>query len=410
MQRRVHYGWVITMVSVAVVMGAIGFARFGYTIILPRMKDGLALTDSQTGDIAMANMLGYLAFSLFCGMLAAKVGYRLVIVLSLLLTALALFFTGFSKGFGTAVIFRFFSGAGGGGANVPMMGLMSIWFAKKRRGLATGISVSGSSFALLISGLILPAVMKSGGDTGWSIGWYVLGGITLFVAALGAVLLRNSPDVAGLSPVGESIGDIGAQHPDAAGNSDRGRILGNPVLWMLSLIYICFGFSYVIYATFYARYLIIERGIAESTVGIFWSGIGAVSIASGLIWGGLSDKLGRKYALAGIFFMQTASYLLFSIWRSLPGILLSSFFFALTAWSIPAVMSAAIGDIFGPKKSSTVFGFVTMIFGIGQAAGPFVAGRIADAAGSFAPAYLIAAVTACVGGLLSVGFLPKPSR
>ena len=407
-----HYGWVITIVSVSVVMGAIGFARFGYTIILPRMKSSLHLTDSQTGDIAMANMLGYLAFSLFCGVLASRVGHKLVIVLSLLLTGLSLFITGLARGFAGALLFRFLAGAGGGGANVPMMSLMSIWFAKSRRGLATGITVSGSSFALLISGFILPAIMRSGGDSGWSSGWYVLGGITIGLALVSAFLLKNSPRAKGLLPIGTSedgaapSGTTSKNDGKADNTGSPLRILRRGILWVLALIYLFFGFSYVIYATFYARYLLAELGISERTVGHFWSSIGAISIASGFLSGALSDKLGRKYALAGIFFLQTASYLLFSVAKSMPGILLSSFLFALTAFSIPAVMSAAIGDTFGPENSSTVFGLVTMIFGFGQAAGPFVAGRIAETTGSFASAYLVAASAACIGGLVSLSALP----
>ena len=389
-------------------MGAIGFARFGYTIILPRMKVGLALTDSQTGDIATANMLGYLAFSLFCGMLATRVGYRLVIVASLLLTALSLFLTGVSRGFTSAVIFRFLAGAGGGGANVPMMGLMSIWFAKSRRGLATGISVGGSSFALLICGFILPPIMRSAGASGWAIGWYVIGGITLLIAVLAALILRDSPLGMGLAPVGDTAEDQASE--STRDTHSTGSVFRNRTFWILSFIYILFGFSYVIYATFYARYLIDEGGITETTVGLLWSGIGAVSITSGFLWGTLSDRLGRKYALAGIFFLQTGSYLLFALWTSMPGFLISSLLFALTAWSIPAVMSATIGDVFGPSKSSTVFGIVTMIFGIGQATGPFAAGRIAGVSGSFAQAYIAAAVAALIGCVVSLVSLPKSHR
>jgi hypothetical protein len=30
-----HYGWVILFMSVVTVLGCLGFARFGYTMILP---------------------------------------------------------------------------------------------------------------------------------------------------------------------------------------------------------------------------------------------------------------------------------------------------------------------------------------------------------------------------------------
>ena len=53
---RFHYGWLIALVGMTVVMGALGFARFGYTMILPGMKEALTLSDVQVGDLAAANM------------------------------------------------------------------------------------------------------------------------------------------------------------------------------------------------------------------------------------------------------------------------------------------------------------------------------------------------------------------
>ncbi len=47
-------------------------------------------------------------------------------------------------------------------------------------------------------------------------------------------------------------------------------------------------------------------------------------------------------------------------------------------------------------------GFITLFFGIGQAAGPTVAGQISDLAESFAPAFIVAAAAAWFGALASI--------
>lgn len=396
--KKERYSWIIVGVAVLVVMCAIGLARFGYTIILPRMKIALSLNNRQTGDIATANMIGYLVFSLLCGMLATKYGPRIVIFFSLLLTAAGLLSTGLAAGFTGVLVARMLAGAGGGGANVPVMGLIASWVPPSKRGLASGIAVSGSSFALLLSGLILPASMATGGSQGWRYGWYIIAGITAAVALLSVVLLKNHPP-------GHTA--EGRAHREKTRFS---RILKSKYIWIISVIYICFGFSYVIYATFYARYLTFEGGLSERFVGGLWSGIGAVSISSGFLWGLFSDKFGRKFALAGIFAMQAASFCLFSLWQKTPGYLISSLLFALTAWSIPAVVAAAIGDLLGPEIASAAYGFVTLLFGIGQASAPMIAGRIADATGSFALAFLLAAGVAVGGALLSLFFLPRKTQ
>jgi cyanate permease len=53
---------------------------------------------------------------------------------------------------------------------------------------------------------------------------------------------------------------------------------------------------------------------------------------------------------------------------------------------------------------------VTLFFGLGQAAGPSVAGAIADATGSFAPAFLLAAGVAFVGSVGSLLLRPPQGK
>jgi len=77
--------------------------------------------------------------------------------------------------------------------------------------------------------------------------------------------------------------------------------------------------------------------------------------------------------------------------------------FGLSAWSIPAIMAAAAPDYVGTRLAPAGLGFITIIFGIGQAAGPPIAGRLADWTGSFAVAYLLASGMALVGAAAALG-------
>ena len=376
------YAWIIAGAGVLVIMGAIGLARFGYTLILPRMTAALDMSETGAGGIATVNMIGYLLFSLAGGVLATKYSPRVVIAVSLAITGAALCGAGLSQDLPTAAFWRFFAGAGGG-ANVPMMGLVSAWFSSKRRGLASGIIVSGSSFALLLTGMILPPVMTAHPTAGWRHAWYLLGAATLLIAIVAILVLRDSP--------------AGTQRPARGRKKQRVKIVRLHRAWPLAGLYMLFGFSYVIFATFFARYLSLEAMLSERTVGGLWSLIGGVSIASGFLWGIVSDKFGRRVAFACIFALQGATYLIFALWQAMPGYVLATLLFALTAWSIPAVMGAAVGDAFGPAAAPAVFGFVTLIFGVGQSLGPVIAGAVADLAGTYKSAFLLAAAAALLG-------------
>ncbi|MBN1836091.1 MAG: YbfB/YjiJ family MFS transporter [Spirochaetales bacterium] len=403
--RRLHYAWVIAALSAAAVIGALGFGRFGYTVILPAMEEHLALSDVQAADLATGNMLGYLVLSILGGVLAARLGSRLVVTVFLLVTCGGMVLTGLARGYGGALFARTLTGMGSGGVNVPVMALAAAWFSPRRRGMAMGITVSGSSIGLFITGLLIPPILERFGGQGWRYGWYVLAASTGAIAVLSALLLRERPEELGLRPFGG--GPVGAPGGRLAGRVASGappwskwrQVYAAPQVWRLGAVYAAFGFSYVIYATFFVRYLTGEGGYALQRAGSLWSTVGIASVASGFVWGAVSDRLGRKLALCLVLLLQGGSYVLFGLWRAPAGFLVSALLFALTAWSVPALMAASVGDLTEARLAPAVFGFISLFLSIGQVAGPFAAGRIASATGSFAAAFVTAGAVAVAGAV-----------
>jgi sugar phosphate permease len=414
-----HYGWVILFMSVVTVLGCLGFARFGYTMILPHMKDGLGLTKTQAGNLATGNFVGYLVLAIVGGFLAARYGPRVVISFSMLLIGVAMFLTGLAPNFQMALVWRTLTGVGSGGSNVPVMGLVSAWFGTKRRGLAAGIAAGGSSVGLAITGPLIPRIIDAYGADGWRYSWYYLGAMTVIIAILCFVLLRDRPEEKGLVAIGLKEGSPrssqdrpfdSAQDRPFDGAQDRpsslqwGLVYKSGAVWHLALIYIMFGFSYIIYATFFADYLTGEAGFTKEAAGRLWMLVGLISFVSGFIWGTISDVIGRKYGLALVYFLQGLCFIIFGLWKATPGYYLSALLFALTAWSIPAIMAATCGDYLGPRLAPAALGFVTVFFGTGQAIGPTLAGYIGDVTGSYTWAFIIAGLAAFVGagGALSL--------
>jgi MFS family permease len=58
--------------------------------------------------------------------------------------------------------------------------------------------------------------------------------------------------------------------------------------------------------------------------------------------------------------------------------------------------------VFGAELASASLGLVTLFLGIGQAVGPVVAGRLADASSSFASSYALAAGLFVAGAIVAV--------
>jgi len=400
-----HYAWLVLAVGTLVVFGALGLARFGYTMVLPAMQTGLGLNNTHAGGLATANLVGYLSLSVLGGALAARFGPRIVITAGLTVAATGMLLTGLSESFYTAALWRLLTGVGSGASNVPVMGLLSAWFVQRRRGLAAGIGVSGSSLALIVLGLLVPGLLAAYGWNGWRVCWFFFSVVTLGLAVLAYAVLRNCPSEVGLLPMG-SAGDCRIAPAGAAGLR-WGTVYRSWAVWHLGLIYIAFGFSYIIYITFFTKYLISEGGYSQEAAGRLFMLMGWLSLLCGLIWGSLSDALGRKTVLAIVYIIQSVAFGLFALWPSPPGFVISATLFGITAWSIPAIMAATCGDLLGSRLAPAGLGFITLFFGIGQAAGPSVAGIIADAAHSLSPAMLLAGAVALCGSVGSL-FLRNP--
>jgi len=366
-------------------------------MILPSMKEGLKLSYAQMGLLGSGNFLGYLVFSLVGGFLATKYGPRKVITLSMLLVGITMALTGRSDGFAFALAMRTLTGMGSGGVNVPVMALPAIWFGAERRGMAAGILVCGSGLGLIITGQLVPQILLAYGAEGWRYCWYFLGLTILVISLASYALLRDAPQENRLLV----FGGRGPLPASATASSPLIGVFRNRVLWHLAGIYFLFGFSYIIYATFFAASLI-QGGLSPMAAGRLWALVGFLSVGSGFIFGTVSDYVGRNRALTLVFSMHALAYFAFALTNGLAGYYFSAVLFGLSAWSIPSIMAASVGDYAGPRLAPAALGFITIVFGIGQAIGPALAGYIADFTRSFALAFFLAGAAASLGILGSL--------
>ncbi|MEN6404576.1 MAG: MFS transporter [Armatimonadia bacterium] len=401
---RVHYGWVVLGVGTLGVFTSLGMARMGYSMILPAMQRGLGLDNMAAGALATANLTGYLVLALIGGALASRFGPCRVIVAGVFVTGAAMVLTGLARNFPEAMLWRAVCGIGSGATNVPVLGLVPAWFALRRRGLASGIAVSGSSLALITMGPGVPALLAMYGGYGWRVCWLWCGGLGIAIAFLSLALLRRRPQDMGLLPVGAEETAVPVAASGSPAPLDWGAVYKSGAVWHLGIVYVAYGFSYLVYMTFFNKALIAEGGYTTQAAGNLFMMMGWLSLACGLLWGSVSDRIGRKYTMVIIYMIQALSYALFALWPVSAGFTLSAVLFGLTAWSIPAVVAAQCGDMLGARMAPAALGFVTLFLGVGQALGPVVAGAMADATGSYLPAVLLAGGVA-VAGAIGAGFL-----
>ncbi|HLF31401.1 MAG TPA: MFS transporter, partial [Xanthomonadales bacterium] len=371
-----------------------------FGMLLPSMGATLELSYAQMGFVSTGNFIGYLVAVFFSGMFVARIGQRNFIFISLLLVGLTMCLLSQSDAFASLLTLYVLTGIGSGGANVSMMGLAASWFTKKNRGKAAGFISAGSGIAIIFSGFFIPFVNRLSGAEGWRISWLSLGAIVGLVAFLCLILLRDKPAGPGPAMDGER-GPVAADR-SATVAKERINVYRSRAIYHLGAIYFLFGCTYIIYATFIVTTLVNERGLSESLAGNFWAVVGFLSLFSGPVFGSISDKLGRKGGMMIVFSVQCLAYLLVA--SGLPGVFLylSIFLYGFVAWSIPAIMAAAVSDHGGPENTAKGLGLITLFFGLGQISGPAVAGMLAQHSGSFSSSFYMSAALAGAAIVLSM--------
>lgn len=397
---RMHYAWVIAIIGILAFMLAHGFGKMSYTVILPFMKDGLSLTYTQVGLVGTGNLIGYLIVSVVAGFLASRFSARNIIFASLILEGVGLFLTGFSDSFSFAFMMRLITGLGNGGVPVPMIMLPAIWFAVRKRGLAMGIVNMGVGLGLSLAGLLLPYCISYYGLSGWKYAWYYMGVIVFAGSFVCYAFLRDHPSEKGLTIYGGDEEHARAPETVTLIASLR-RVVGESEIWKLSCVYLAYGFSYMIYLTFFIAYLTKELDMDTAEAGRVFALLGFLSIFCGLPWGTLSDRIGRRNASIFAFLTVAASFLLFAFYRQPLGIYLSAVIFGLTGFGIPVIVAAAVGDAMGGQLASAGFGFVTLWFGIGQVFAPAIGGWMKDTTGTFTSAFVLSTAVAVLGAFCS---------
>jgi MFS family permease len=390
-----HYGWLIVFSCILTTFACFGLARFAFGVLLPGMGESLSLSFAQMGYLGTANFIGYLLAVAFTPLCLKRFRPRKTLGASLLLIALTLAGMSQVQGFTAAAILYLLTGVGSGLANISGVVLVAHWFRREKRGRAAGLMTAGSGLAIIFSGWIVPRMTLWWGDDGWRLSWLLFAAIVLVLTMVASALIRNTPEELGLEPAGRK--DCLSEAELIKGNSGSGR-----ALLLLGLLYLAFGLTYMVYGTFFVTSLVTEHGFSEKIAGQFWSWVGFFSLASGIFFGALSDRIGRKYGLMLVFTIQTCAYLLAGSGLGQGALMLSVVLYGVTAWSVPAIMAAAVGDYLGVARAAAGFSLITFFFAGGQVCGPALAGIIAGHFNGFAITFLLSAAITAVAAVFTL--------
>ncbi len=297
------------------------------------------------------------------------------------------------------------SGTGAGIIYISCVANALKWFPD-RRGLAAGLTAAGFGGGAALT--IMP-IAHSIHNMGWAhamAAWGIGQGI---VAIAAAMILRHPPS--GWVPVGwdQKAKQVRKAVAQSKVNFTWFQTLGRPEFYLLYTMFF-FATAGGLIAT--ANLSQIAKSLHVSDAKIW--GFAIVPLAatltslcnalSRIIWGSVSDRLGRERTMFLTFGVEAVLVFLVTKIAGAPIAFLVLFSFIFLFWGeIYSLFSATTGDIFGPKNASANYGMVYTAKGAASVFAGFGAATLAAYfGGSFAVPFYISAVLCAIAALCSI--------
>ncbi|ROO87048.1 putative MFS family arabinose efflux permease [Actinocorallia herbida] len=329
---------------------ALGLARFAYGLLLPAMREDLGWSLAQAGALSAANGFGYLLGALLTPLAVRRAGDAAAFRWSILLTAAALAATAATGSYPVLLALR--AAAGLTGAVVFITGgvIAARLAARVASGAPLTLYFAGTGLGIALSGAVVPAL---GGH--WRTAWLVLGAAGAAAAA-----------------VSWSAAPAGAAPPSAAAGRARVR-----PLWRVAVAYLLFATGYITYITFLSAYLA-DRHASVAQVTLIWTVLGLAVVAAPVLWSGPLTTWPGGRALAVLLALLGGGAALALVSPALPVVLASALVYGATFMCVPAAVTALIRGRTEPGDWTATLAAFTMLFALGQTAGPWLAGVLAD--------------------------------
>ena len=166
--------------------------------------------------------------------------------------------------------------------------------------------------------------------------------------------------------------------PTSIVDAGKGALL---VLFLVTMIDMI-GFGIVIpFLTYLVEDLATESDILDIGiwVGLLMTSYSAAQFLFSPIWGGLSDRIGRRPVLMIGLLGNTVFFTMFGLANTLYMALIARFFAGVFNGNI-AVARAYIGDVSTSKQLASRMGIIGAAFGLGFTVGPFLGGELSSPA------------------------------
>ncbi len=399
---------VLAAILVQLALGAI----YAWSVFTP----SLTSAGWSKGDTQWVFSVGLVSFALFMVFAGSKLdtwGPRRLTVIGGILLGLGYFLGGVLGATNFWVVMLCIgamAGAGIGFAYVVPIAVGIQWFPDKK-GWITGLAVAGFGFGALLWVKLAGSWGHLIANLGLSTTFMVYGCLFAIMVILGSFWLIFPPK--GWSPSGYS-GSTKLKYASSSRDYTPREMLTKVQFYLIFFTFVFSagaGLMSIGLMKLYPMEALQSNGmdavrasaVAGTAMAIFFA------LANGLgriVWGMISDKVGRKKSIVLMTLIQGIVVLLFTKMAGTEVLLyLGAALIGFNFGGNFALFPTITADIFGSKMVGQDYPFVFLAYGVGGVFGPLLGGLLGDA-GNFPLAFAILGVTVLIGTVLMI--LVKP--
>jgi OFA family oxalate/formate antiporter-like MFS transporter len=398
-------GWLVTFsgMGLNLALGVLySWSVFGKQLTDAVDKGGFGWTKTQAALPYTIAIAFFAAMMVPAGRLQDKFGPRIIATIGAILTGLGLIVAGFAtSGNMFPVIFGFgvMAGTGIGLGYASATPAAVKWFPPAKKGLITGIVVSGFGLA---SVYIAPLSRYLLGRYGVNSSFMILGVAFAIATVIVCQFIRN-PETPAVS-----------LNPQKAASNYKvdytwREMMKTRTFYLLWIEYVCGAMAGLMIIGHLAKIVAVQSGNVIQA-GFFFVAILAVFNAGGRLAAGvMSDYIGRMKTILVVFISQAIVMFLFSGCCTITGFVIASAVVGFSYGSCLSVFPATTADHWGTKNLGLNYGIMFTAWGVGGVFGPILAGKVADATGSYSTAYMISAALLIFAAILTF-FTKAPEK
>jgi MFS family permease len=392
--------WIVLAAAFAMQMAYAG-VHFSFGVFL---KPIAAAMDWSRGATAFAYTLLWWASApatFVLGWLSDRIGPRKILVFGGAIFGLGIFLSSTVESLWEFYLyFGVLGGIGRAAARAPLLSAVFQSFTK-RKGLAIGLTLSGTGIGTLIFPSLARYIMSV---SSWRLAFVALGlvswGILIPVAFL---ITKPRP---GEPEPGRAQGEQKGWDTDAVG------ILGSPDKeWTVAevlknrvfLIFLGTGLACCVSHSFPLAHIVAyasDRGISELSAASILGTVGVSASAGRLIWGATSDRIGGRKSVLCCIALQTFLMFLVAFANDLWSFYLFAVAFGLFYGGVLPLYAVVSRELFGMRRFGTVYGMHSFVTSTGMGVGGVMGGYIFDFSGD----YFFSFMASTALGLIATGF------